>query len=585
MQDIKLRPYQKRCVDSVYKEWESQQSTLAVSATGTGKTTIFCEIIKRSLPNRAIILAHRGELIQQAVERLRNQAGIECEVEQAFMRASTNLFSRAPCVVATVQTLYSGEAGKERMFRFKPSDFGILIADEAHHYVSPSYKKVIDYFKLNKDLKVLGVTATPDRCDEEALGQIFESVAFDYEILDAIHEGWLVPVDQQMVFVEGLDFSNTRTTAGDLNGADLAAIMEQEENLQGVASSSVEIVGNRRALAFTSSVKHAEMLCNILNRHRGGMADWVCGATPKDDRKSKLDKFKDGRTQIMVNCGVLTEGFDCPEVEVIIQARPTKSRCLYAQIIGRSLRPLPGIVDGLDSVEERKAAIAASGKKSALIIDFVGNAGRHKLMSSADILGGNVSEAALERAIKKAAQSGRGGEAVRMDELLDKSEEELKREHEEMLAKAEKRRLEDIARKSNVVGKATYKVTGVSPFDVFGIEPERARGWDNGKTLSDKQRAILLKAGIEINGMDYHQQKQLLNHQFARWKDNLCSFKQAKVLMRFGYDVKTMTMKNASEIMDSLAKNGWNRQRADASRGSRVAAAVAKSEVADDIPF
>lgn len=574
---IKLRPYQADCVDAVFKEWESQQSTLAVAATGAGKTTIFCEIIRRSQPKRAIILAHRGELIQQAVERLRYQAGIDCEIEQADMRASTSLFSQAPCVVATVQTLYSGETGKERMFRFKPSDFGVLIADEAHHYVSPSYKKVIDYFKLNKDLKVLGVTATPDRCDEEALGQIFESVAFDYEILDAIHDGWLVPVDQQVVYVEGIDFSNARTTAGDINGADLASIMEQEENLQGVAASSFELVGNRRALAFTSSVRHAEMLCNILNRHKAGIADWVCGGTPKEDRKDKLDKFKNGYTQIMVNCGVLTEGFDSPEVEVIIQARPTKSRCLYAQIIGRSLRPLPGVVDGLETPEERKAAIAASSKNHALIIDFVGNAGRHKLMSSADILGGNVSPEAIELAMKKAAASGRAGQSVRMDELLDKSEEELREEerrkkeaHEKMLERMEKQRLEDIARKSNVVAKAKYKVQGVSPFDVFGLEPERARGWDNGKQLSEKQRAVLLKAGIDINGMDYHKQKQLLNHQFKRWKENLCTFKQAKLLMRHGYETKTMTMKKASELIDALAKNGWNRQRAEASMPAPV---------------
>ena len=100
------------------------------------------------------------------------------------------------------------------MSKFDPQRFGVLIIDEAHHATSPSYRRVIDYYRTNPALKVLGVTATPDRADEEALGQVFQSVAFDYEVLDAIHDGWLVPIEQQMVHVEGLDYSSIRTTAG-----------------------------------------------------------------------------------------------------------------------------------------------------------------------------------------------------------------------------------------------------------------------------------------------------------------------------------------------------------------------------------
>ena len=128
------------------------------------------------------------------------------------------------------------------MSKFDPQRFGVLIIDEAHHATSPTYRRVIDYYRTNPALKVLGVTATPDRADEEALGQVFQSVAFDYEVLDAIHDGWLVPIEQQMVHVEGLDYSSIRTTAGDLNGGDLAAVLEAEKNLQQMASASVAII-------------------------------------------------------------------------------------------------------------------------------------------------------------------------------------------------------------------------------------------------------------------------------------------------------------------------------------------------------
>lgn len=551
---IKLRPYQLESVAAVIKEFEDKPSTLIVMPTGGGKTTVFTEIVCRMQPKRAIILVHREELLTQAVERLKSQGNIDCEIEMSQFRASTSGWHRAPCIVATVQTMYSGNGGDGRMTKFKPNDFGLLVVDEAHHYTSPSYKRVIDYFKQNPNLKVLGVTATPDRSDEEALGQVFDSVAYDYEILDAIHDGWLVPVNQTMVHVAGLDFSTVKTTAGDLNGAELAQIMEREENLQGVASASIELIGDKRTLAFTSSVAHAEMLSNIFNRHKPGMSDWVCGATPKDARKEKLDAFRSGQTQVMVNCGVLTEGFDCPEVEVIVQARPTKSRCLYAQIIGRSLRPLPGLVDSLETPLERRAAIEHSPKPAALVIDFVGNAGRHKLMSSADILGGNVSDRAIERAVARATKEGR---PVRMNEVLDEEQERLN--EEEKVQRAHLASMAEKARKAKLVGKASYVTTSINPFDAFQLEPVKERGWDAGKNLSPKQRDILQKQGVDPDKIGYTQGKQLLVETFRRWSENLCTVRQANLLLKHGYETKNMKMAEASKLIDALAKNGWKK--------------------------
>lgn len=545
-----LRDYQAEAVVAVMAEWEERNSTLVVCPTGTGKTQIFCDIIRRMQPKRAMVLAHRGELIAQAVNRLRNDFGLNADIEMADQTADEFYYNRAPVVVSTIQTQCAGNGGHGRMKMFNPNDFGLVICDEAHHYTSPSFRRVLDYYKQNSDLKILGVTATPDRADEEALGQVFESVAYDYEILDAIRDGWLVPVDQKMVHIEGLDFSAVRTTAGDLNGADLAAVMEAEKNLHGIAAASIDIIGtDKRTLVFTVTVKQAEMLSEIFNRHRPGMSDWICGKTPKPDRHRIFQDFSRGRTQVLVNVGVATEGYDNPAVEVVVQARPTKSRCLYAQIIGRSLRPLKGTVDGLETPEQRKHAIATSAKPAALVLDFVGNAGRHKLMTTADILGGKVSDEAIERAIAKAKQNGK---AIRMDEALDQAERDIKHEIEE-------RKKREAARKAHLVATARFSTKTINPFDVFQLQPAKVRGWDSGKQLSEKQRSLLLKQGVNPEGMPYAQARQVLNEMFRRWHGKLATLKQCATLQKHGYVTKNMTMDQASKLISALAANNWRR--------------------------
>jgi len=545
-----LRDYQSEAVSAVFNAWEEKNSTLVVCPTGTGKTQIFCDIIRKMQPRRAMVLAHRGELITQAVNRLRNDFGINADIEMADLQADEFYHNRAPVVVSTIQTQCAGNGGHGRMKIFDPNDFGLVVCDEAHHYTSPSFRRVLDYYKQNPELKILGVTATPDRADEQALGQVFESVAYDYEILDAIHDGWLVPVDQKMVHIEGLDFSAVRTTAGDLNGADLAAVMEAEKNLHGIASASIEIIGDgKRTLVFTVTVKQAEMLSEIFNRHRPGMADWVCGKTPKPDRYRIFRDFDSGRTQVLVNVGVATEGYDNPAVKVIVQGRPTKSRCLYAQIIGRSLRPLKGVVDGVETAEARKIAISLSPKPSALVLDFVGNAGRHKLMTTADVLGGKVSDEAVERAIAKAKQNGK---AIRMDQALDEAERDIHREIEE-------RKKREAARKAHLVATARFSTKTINPFDVFQLQPSKARGWDSGKSISEKQRSFLLKQGVNPEGMPYAQVRQVMNEMFRRFDKKLATLKQCNLLQRHGYETKDLSMVDAGKLIDALAKNNWRR--------------------------
>lgn len=546
---IKLRPYQHDAVAKVEAEWQSNQSTLLVLPTGCGKTIVFSEIIRRAFPRRCLVLAHREELIFQArdkIERVTGWAG-KVGIEMGDIRADMScMFGGPRVIVSTIQTQASGGDGGGRMTRFDPRMFGVIVVDEGHHGTSSSYRKVLDwYMQGNPSVRLLGVTATPDRADEEALGQIYGTVAYDYEVLDAIRDGWLVPVEQQAVHVEGLDFSGCRTTAGDLNGADLAKVMEYEANLHKVVAPSIEIIGNRRTLVFASSVDHAERMAEMFNRHKPGMADWVCGKTPREDRRMILDRFRSGAVQVVVNCAVLTEGFDNPGVEVVIMARPTKSRALYAQMAGRATRPADSIAHDLNShpsADARRALIDASEKPACVIVDFVGNSGRHKLMTSVDILGGNVSERVRELAERRCGT----GKPIRVDEALEQAAQEDKKEQER-----------EAAKRARLTARAKWAAQNVNPFDVLDVSPAPERGWDKGKKLTDKQVALLARQGIDASAMPYGQARQLLNEMFRRWDAGLCTFGQAKILRKRGLNTN-VTRDEAKRMIDEIARReGW----------------------------
>jgi superfamily II DNA or RNA helicase len=552
---MRLRNYQVDAVAAILREFEKVNSTLVVCPTGTGKTVLIADLIKKTYPGRTMFLAHRDVLIYQAKSTIENHAGVRCDIEMAEFKAEETLFGKATAVISTVQTQIAGGDGNGRMMRFDPGNFDLLILDEAHHYTSPGWRRPLEHFRKNPKLKVVGLTATPDRADEQALGQIFESVAYDYEIQDAIKDGWLVPVEQQFVTIAGLDYSHVRITAGDLNGGDLAKVMEAETICQGMVGAAIEIVGDEQFVFFTASVAHAEMVSNIFNRHRAGMCEWVCESTPKRERQLMLERYNRKETQGLANCGILTEGWDNRTVSVCFMGRPTRSRSLYAQQAGRILRPLDGVVDGPETPDERRGAIEDSSKPFALIVDFVGNSGEHKLVSSADILGGNYEDEAIDRAVRKAKEEGR---PVRMDEMLDKSEAEIR-------AEIEKRKLEEEARKARLVAKVQYQTKVINPFDVFALQPTRSRGWDKGRKLSEKQRNVMMKQGIDPNGMEYHEAKQILDEIFRRFDHGECSFKQARLLRKkaavLGKDPAALahvSRAEASALIDIISyKEGW----------------------------
>ena len=546
---MRLRDYQEEEAAGVFREWADHASTLAVLPTGLGKTVLFAEVIRRMHERgaRAMVLAHREELITQAADKIRRVTGLDAQVEMGEYRVQPYFGEMPPVVVSTVQTQCAGGDGGGRMSKFDPQDFGLVVIDEAHHATAGTYRRCIDWYRQNPACRVLGVTATPDRADEAALGQVFESVAYKYGVLDAIHNGWLVPIEQQMVTVGSLDFSGIRTTAGDLNQGDLAEVMESERNLQGIAAPTVEICGERRAIIFATTVEQAERLAEIINRYRPDRAAWLCGKTDKEDRRRMLADFKAGRLQFVVNVGVLTEGFDDAGVQVVVMARPTKSRALYAQMAGRGTRPAEDIAGRLGDVPtaaERCAMIRASAKPSCLIVDFCGNAGRHKLCCTADILGGSIDDDVVAEVTRRVRE---GGRPVDMTEELAKAKAEV-----------EARKKREAATRAGLQARAEFLVTKIDPFSEWDITPVAERGWDRNRHFSPKQSQVLLeRIGVDPGKIPYGQGKQLLDEYFRRLQGGYASLKQAALLKKRGFSMPLRHDMAGRMIGRMRGRQGW----------------------------
>lgn len=474
-QKIRLRPYQLSAVDAVYAQWNNVRATMVNMATGCGKSVVFSEVMRRwdvETQGKILLIAHRRELILQAIGHAM-RAGLSSGMEMAGKHARGD----EDVIIASVQTLVAsrkcgacfGEGcddcynGKVKRFtRFNPRDFGLLVCDEFHHFTAKSNRSVMAWFAQNPLQKTLGVTATPRRADKAGLHNICQSVAYTMELRQAIDEGWLVPIRQKFVTVEGLDISKVDIRAGKLNEGQVEAAFlgtdeEEERMLHSIVKPTIDEADGRKTLVFAAGKDHANKLASCFAAH-GVEAGVVVEDTDSGERAELIAKYSNGDLQVLVNCMCLTEGFDAPATEIIANCRPTKSESLYLQIIGRATRPLPGVVDGPATAEERKAAIAASNKQSAKILDFVGNSGDIKLISVADVLAGDSIEPIdLAEALRVAVES---GETVDIEELAEK----MKQAREE----AEERK--EIERKKRLLtntkaDRADYSTVDV---DLFG---------------------------------------------------------------------------------------------------------------------
>lgn len=534
---------------------DTAKSTLIVAATGLGKTICMAGLAESWPIGRVMMISHRFELNKQAKEKFEDFCGETVDFEQAGYEADQcSLHNRCRIVVASVQTLNSKRKGRYRFEKFDPNDFGLIMIDEAHRAVSPSYRRAVQHFQQNEDCCVVGVTATPDRLDGVGLGHMFETVACDYNIRWGIENGWLVPLKQKLVTVEGLDLSTVQSRRNevgesDLDSRKLAEILEAEQFLHEMATPIMEVAGDRSCIVFTASVSQAERLAEIINRHKPHSAMSLDGSLPPvhPRRQELIKKFKEGGVQFFCNCSIATEGFDSPIAEVVAVARPTKSRALYTQMVGRGTRPMDGIVNDLLTPQSRKDAIAASGKPFCTILDFIGQAGRHSLVCTGDILAGeNDPQDIIDAANRMAQKRDFDGDMIA---ALEAAREEAR--------KAE------AARRAKLTARAAYRLDDVDVWSPMSMVPPRSvPGFSGSTPPSLKMVSALRKFGFtqqEIDAMNFKQAKSVISKCIERIEGGLCSIKQKRLLSKYGVDASRMTFKDASEHIQRIAKNGWRR--------------------------
>lgn len=381
---MQLRDYQTDAIAKTFAAWNSHSDVLGVAATGAGKTVIFIKLLTETLQNaqRAVILAHREELIYQPIERLRAVAH-EWLMSGTLERPRVGLllgeqkdYDRQ-LTIATVQTL-GRQTHLDRLLAQGPIDY--LITDEAHHAISPTYLRVRDGLKAaNPNLRHLGVTATPQRGDGLALANGFTHTAFTVTIADLVRRGYLVKPTWYAISTQ-ISLDGVKTRAGDFEQAKLAERFDTDDCRKVVVATHKEYASGRPAIAFTVSVDGAYKLAEAF-RAAGFTAAAADGTTDKAVRRGLLADFRAGKFQVLCNCGLWTEGLDVPEIACIHLARPTRSDGLYIQMVGRGLRPVPG-------------------KEDCLILDYLPADARNVAMLG-DILGCPIPRDELLRSFQK----------------------------------------------------------------------------------------------------------------------------------------------------------------------------------------
>ncbi|MCL4441074.1 MAG: DEAD/DEAH box helicase, partial [Firmicutes bacterium] len=302
---MELRPYQREAKEAVQTEWDKGiTKTLAVLPTGTGKTILFSKISEDCVRDgeRVLILAHRGELLDQAADKLSKSTGLGCATEKA---EETCLGTWFRVVVGSVQSLMR----EKRLSQFPKDYFKTIIVDESHHCLSDSYQRVLGYFD---QAKVLGVTATPDRGDMRNLGQYFESLAYEYTLPKAIKDGYLVPIKAQTIPLK-LDLTGVGMQSGDFKASDLGSVLDPY--LYQIADEMAKYCLDRKTVVFLPLIKTSQKFRDILNS-KGFSAAEVNGDS--GDRAEILADFEAGKYNVLCNSMLLTEGWDCPSVDCIV---------------------------------------------------------------------------------------------------------------------------------------------------------------------------------------------------------------------------------------------------------------------------
>lgn len=513
---MELRPYQQEAKDAIFEQWDNGvKKTLLVLPTGCGKTVVFAKVTEDCVRQgkRVLILAHRGELLDQAADKLMKTTGLGCALEKAESTCQGSWFR---VVVGSVQTLMR----QKRLDQFPEDFFDTIIIDEAHHCISDSYQKVLQHFP---DAQILGVTATPDRGDMQNLGQFFESLAYEYTLPKAIKEGYLTPIKALTIPLK-IDMSSVSVQAGDFKVGDIGTALDPY--LEGIAEEMKKYCSDKKTVVFLPLVKTSQKFRDLLNEH-GFQAAEVNGNS--QDRAEILADFEAGKYNVLCNSMLLTEGWDCPSVDCIVVLRPTKVRSLYCQMVGRGTRLFPG-------------------KDHLLLLDFLWHTERHELCHPASLICSNEEVAQkMTENLEEAA-----GCLIDIEEAEQKASEDVVAQREESLAKqlAEMKR-----RKKKLVDPLQFEMS-IQAEDLSGYVP--AFGWEM-EPPSDKQKSTLEKLGILPDQIENAgKAAKLLDRLDKRRNEGLTTPKQIRFLEGRGFQhVGTWQFDTARKLIDRIAANGW----------------------------
>lgn len=515
---MELRPYQKEAKEAIFEQWDSGVlKTLLVLPTGCGKTVVFAKVTEECVRkgDRVLILAHRGELLDQAADKLMKTTGLGCALEKAESSCQGSWFR---VVVGSVQTLMR----EKRLGGFPADYFNTIIIDEAHHCISDSYQRVLQHFP---EAQVLGVTATPDRGDMRNLGVYFESLAYEYTLPKAIKEGYLSPIKALTIPLK-IDMSNVSVQAGDFKASEIGTALDPY--LEGIAQEMQKYCMDKKTVVFLPLVKTSQKFRDLLNAY-GFQAAEVNGDS--QDRAEILQDFDTGKYNVLCNSMLLTEGWDCPSVDCIVVLRPTKVRSLYCQMVGRGTRLSPD-----------------TGKDHLLLLDFLWHTERHELCHPASLICEN--EEVAQKMTENLEQE--AGIAVDIEEAEKTASEDVVAQREEALAK----QLSEMKkRKGRLVDPLQFEMS-IQAEDLSNYVP--SFGWEMGPP-SDKQKHTLENLGIMPDQIENAgKAAKILDRLDKRKNEGLTTPKQIRYLESKGFQhVGTWQFHTAKNLIDRIAWNGW----------------------------
>lgn len=457
---FRLRDYQEDFVEAYAREMPRPRDRgLLIAATGLGKTEVACEIVRRE--DSVVIVSPFIETVGQTVARFKSR-GIDVGMEQAHS------VSDATHTVACWPSLLS-----KRRFEKFVGRTSLVIVDEVHLNFTDKSRMVLDAF-LESGSKILGMTATPER-EGHSLQDYFGKIICDYRIPKATADGWLVEGRVWLSVVESLDLSDFKLAYGgygDLvaprGGEPLERLMAREETVQCIASLIYQHYDGEPSLVFCAGKAQAKRLVECLH-DRGIEASIVYSTMDKDERRQHLADFESGKTKVIVNIGCLAVGYDFPPMKKLFLARPTASRSRFTQMVGRMTRPLSGVVDGLWTPEDRKRAIANSGKPHFEVFDITDSSRRCDLLSAIDLLVEDDPEV-VKRTKERAANAGRALDKDEIDEIAEAERKAIASEREAATAM-------ELRRRGGVVS-AEFGNYGRDQFAAAeGIDKPKYKGW------------------------------------------------------------------------------------------------------------